>query len=219
MRNTMTSESIVLVPSPHTNTPQEILLKENADNGDNVNHVIGANSISAMGPATKHSTSHTFTPVPNVTMHHDYTGAISNAQMLSCQSNLCSVPGVCSICQSLLTQSPQTIILPSEVSGTAYPANSVDRIIHGSINPQLIQGCIVTSSEGRNSGVTQYYILEEPENVPTSYPMTVSQDDANKASTPQSAGVPVVASDLDALEGMMEVVVVQQYKCKMCQYK
>lgn len=60
--------------------------------------------------------------------------------MLSCQPNSCSVPGVCSICQSLLTQSPQTIILPSEVSGTAYTANSVDRIIHGSINPQLIQG-------------------------------------------------------------------------------
>ncbi|PIO14459.1 hypothetical protein AB205_0138870, partial [Aquarana catesbeiana] len=140
MRNDMTSKSIVLVPSPNTNTPQEILLKENADNGDNLNHVMGANSISVMDPTTKQSTSHIVTTVPNVTMHHDYTGGISNAQMLSCQPNSCSVPGVCSICQSLLTQSPQTIILPSEVSGTAYTANSVDRIIHGSINPQLIQG-------------------------------------------------------------------------------
>ncbi|XP_077315363.1 zinc finger protein 335 [Lithobates pipiens] len=219
MRNDVTSKSIVLVPSPHANTPQEIPLKENADNGDNLNHVMGANSIGVMGPTTKQSTSHIVTPVPNVTMHHDYTGAISNAQMLSCQPNSCSVPGVCSICQSLLTQSPQTIILPSEVSGTAYTANSVDRIIHGSINPQLIQGCIVTSSEGRNSGITQYLILEESENVPTSYPMTVSQDNTNKASVTQSTDEPVTASDLDALEGMMEVVVVQQYKCKMCQYK
>lgn len=49
--------------------------------------------------------------------------------------------------------------------------------------------------------------------------MTVSQDNTNKASVTQSTGDPVTASDLDALEGMMEVVVVQQYKCKMCQYK
>ncbi|XP_072259899.1 zinc finger protein 335 [Pyxicephalus adspersus] len=146
-------------------------------------------------------------------------GTISNTQMLSCQPNSCSVPGVCSICQSLLTQSPQTIILPSDVSGTAYPANSVDQIIHGSINPQLIQGCIVTSSEGRNPEITQYLILEESENVPNSYRVTVDPNNANEASAPQSTGVPEAASDLDALEGLMEVVVVHQYKCKMCQYK
>ncbi|XP_018414542.1 PREDICTED: zinc finger protein 335 [Nanorana parkeri] len=146
-------------------------------------------------------------------------GAVSNVQMLSCQSNSCSVPGVCSICQSVLTQSPQTIILPPDVSGTSYPVNFVDRIIHGSNNPQLIQGCIVASSEGRNSQITQYVILEEPENVQTRYPVTISPTDANKAYTPQSADGPVAATDLDALEGMMEVVVVHQYKCKMCPYK
>lgn len=54
---------------------------------------------------------------------------------------------------------------------------------------------------------------------PTSYPLTVSPIAVGERSPSRSSGAPELVSDLEALEGMMEVVVVQQYKCKMCQYK
>ncbi|XP_063816538.1 zinc finger protein 335 isoform X2 [Pseudophryne corroboree] len=207
-------------PSTSNVDVQEICIKHNPDNVDIQQPAASPSRISIPDPPENQSVDSSATVVPDVSTGHDYTEAISNAQMLACQPDSCSVPGVCSICQSLLTQNPRSVLLPSEVSVAAYSANSaVDQIIHGSINPQLIQGCIVTSTEGRNSEITQYLILQEPEGASTNYPMTVGSIAAGEMPPSRSSGVAETLSDLEALEGMMEVVVVQQYKCKMCQYK
>ncbi|KAM8945877.1 zinc finger protein 335 [Pelodytes ibericus] len=80
--------------------------------------------------------------------------------------------------------------------------------------------CIVTNAEGRNPEITQYLILQEPENAPPSYPLTASPVAAGEMSPSHDSSCgPEAISDMEALEGMVEVVVVQQYKCKMCQYK
>ncbi|XP_069808256.1 zinc finger protein 335 isoform X2 [Dendropsophus ebraccatus] len=193
---------------------------KNPDNMDFQQPALNPSSMDLVDAARGQDTGTVVAQVPDVTMHHDYTEAISHTPILPCQSEACSVPGVCSICQSILTQTPRPVLIPSEVPATTYSATSaVDRIIHGSINPQLIQGCIVTSTEGRNSEITQYLILQEPEGAPTSYPLTVSPVVVGERSPSHSSGAPELVSDLEALEGMMEVVVVQQYKCKMCQYK
>ncbi|KAG8565539.1 hypothetical protein GDO81_012899 [Engystomops pustulosus] len=181
---------------------------------------LNPSSLDAADAAGRQNADIVVTQVPDVTMHHDYTEAIPPTQILPCQSEACSVPGVCSICQSVLTQTHRPVLIPSEVSTTTYQANSaMDGIIHGSINPQLFQGCIVTSTEGRNSEITQYLILQEPEAATASYPLTTSPIAVGEGSPSRSCGAQDVAADLEALEGMMEVVVVQQYKCKMCQYK
>ncbi|XP_066443957.1 zinc finger protein 335 isoform X2 [Eleutherodactylus coqui] len=197
-----------------------IVPEENPDDMGIQQPVLNPSITNIADTAGRQNTDIENTPVPDVTMHHDYTETISNSQILPCQTEVCSVPGVCSICQSVLTQTHRPVLIPSEVPATTYPSNSaVDRIIHGSINPQLIQGCIVTSTEGRNSEITQYLILQEHEGAPTSYPLTVSPMALGERSPSRSSGAPELVSDLEALEGMMEVVVVQQYKCKMCQYK
>ncbi|XP_044155467.1 zinc finger protein 335-like [Bufo gargarizans] len=188
--------------------------KPNPHNMDFQQPELNPSSMNMADAAGKQNTD-IVTQVPDVTMHHDYTEVVSNTQILPCQPEACSVPGVCSICQSVLTQSHRPVLIPSEVSASA----TVDRIIHGSLNPQLIQGCIVTSTEGRNSEITQYLILQEPQGAPTSYPLTMSPVAVGERSPSRSSGAPELVSDLEALEGMMEVVVVQQYKCKMCQYK
>ncbi|CAJ0968554.1 unnamed protein product [Ranitomeya imitator] len=207
-------------PSPSNNIVQKTSLKHNADNVDFQQPALNTTNINNEEAGGRQTTDIMLAQVPDVTMHHDYTGAVSNMQNLPCQPEACSVPGVCSICQSILTQTHRPVIIPSEFPANTYPANAaVDRIIHGSINPQLIQGCIVTSTEGRNSEITQYLILQEPEGVPSSYPLTLSPVTVKERSPSRSSGAPELVPDLEALEGMMEVVVVQQYKCKMCQYK
>ncbi|KAM4034003.1 zinc finger protein 335 isoform 2-T2 [Anomaloglossus baeobatrachus] len=199
---------------------QETSMMQNSDNMAFPQGAINTSSTNLEDAGGGQNIDMMVNQVPDVTMHHDYTGTVSNTQILPCQTEACSVPGVCSICQSILTQTHRPVLIPSEVPANAYPANSaMDRIIHGSINPQLIQGCIVTSTEGRNSEITQYLILQEPEGAPSSYPLTVSPVAVKDRSPSRSSVAAELAPDLEALEGMMEVVVVQQYKCKMCQYK
>ncbi|XP_075702991.1 zinc finger protein 335 isoform X2 [Rhinoderma darwinii] len=213
-------QDLVQEPSSINVIVPETCMKQNPDDTDFQQPALNPSSINIADDAGRQNTDIVVTQVPDVTMHHDYTEAISSPQIIPCQPEACSVPGVCSICQSILTQTHRPVLLPSEVSASTYPANSaVDRIIHGSINPQLIQGCIVTSTEGRNSEITQYLILQEPEGGPTSYPLTVSPIAVGEISPSCLSGAPELVNDLEVLEGLMEVVVVQQYKCKMCQYK
>ncbi|XP_053309751.1 zinc finger protein 335 [Spea bombifrons] len=161
------------------------------------------------------------TEVTDVSVPNENTEQMTHTQVDSCTSVSCSVPGVCSMCHSLFTQTSQPVLLHSDATGPAYTtSSSVDRIIHSSINPQLIQGCILTSAEGRNPGITQYLILQEPEDAGPSYPLALSPVAVGEMSLSHDSSCgPEAVSDMDALEGMMEVVVVQQYKCKMCQYK
>uniref|UniRef100_A0A8C5R678 Zinc finger protein 335 n=1 Tax=Leptobrachium leishanense TaxID=445787 RepID=A0A8C5R678_9ANUR len=158
---------------------------------------------------------------PEVSVLHAITEQMAHTETNSYPSVACAVPGVCSVCQSLFTQTPGAALLHSNAPGQVYTANpSVGRILHGSVNPQLIQGCIVTRSEGKNSKITQYLILQEPEDASYNYPLSLSPAVVDETSKLQdSSPGPACVSELESLEGMVEVVVVQQYKCKMCRYK
>ncbi|XP_038185330.1 zinc finger protein 335 isoform X1 [Arvicola amphibius] len=126
---------------------------------------------------------------------------------------------------------------------------AIDKIIESTIGPDLIQSCItVTSAEEGGAETTQYLILQGPDDgAPITSPMSTSTltnslaaietlaDGPTSTSTcleppeepqgePSSLAQPPPASgadelDLQSLEAMMEVVVVQQFKCKMCQYR
>lgn len=126
---------------------------------------------------------------------------------------------------------------------------AIDKIIESTIGPDLIQSCItVTSAEEGGAETTQYLILQGPDDgAPMTSPMSTSTltnslaaietlaDGPTSTSTcleppeepqgePSSLTQPPPASgadelDLQSLEAMMEVVVVQQFKCKMCQYR
>ncbi|XP_059754105.1 zinc finger protein 335 isoform X2 [Balaenoptera ricei] len=127
--------------------------------------------------------------------------------------------------------------------------SAIDKIIESTIGPDLIQSCItVTSAEGSGSETTRYLILQGPDDgAPMVSPMSSSTlahslaaiealaDGPTSTSTcleppeevqggPSSPAQPRLGSgaeepDLQSLEAMMEVVVVQQFKCKMCQYR
>ncbi|XP_053544645.1 zinc finger protein 335 [Bombina bombina] len=119
----------------------------------------------------------------------------------------CSVPGVCSVFQSY-SQAPRPILLHSDPS--------VDRILQNSICPQIIQGCYVTNTDGRNPEVAQYLILQDSGGcLPGVNPVILRE----MASSRDSTGDSLEVYDAESLEGMVEVVIVQHYKCKMCQYK
>ncbi|XP_010624505.1 zinc finger protein 335 isoform X1 [Fukomys damarensis] len=127
--------------------------------------------------------------------------------------------------------------------------SAIDKIIESTIGPDLIQSCItVTSAEDGGAETTRYLILQGPDDgAPMTSPMSSSTlghslaaiealaDGPTSTSTclepPEevqggagSLAQPPAASgteelDLQSLEAMMEVVVVQQFKCKMCQYR
>lgn len=127
--------------------------------------------------------------------------------------------------------------------------SAIDRIIESTLGPDVIQGCItVTSAEDGGAETTRYLLLQGPDDgAPMTSPMSTSTlahslaaiealaDGPTSTSTcleppeevrggPSSPAQPPPASgaeepDLQSLEAMMEVVVVQQFKCKMCQYR
>lgn len=127
--------------------------------------------------------------------------------------------------------------------------SAIDKIIESTIGPDLIQSCItVTSAEDGGAETTQYLILQGPDDgAPMASPMSSSTLAHSLATIEALADGPTSTStcleppedvrpgpgslaqlppssdaeelDLQSLEAMMEVVVVQQFKCKMCQYR
>ncbi|XP_062961950.1 zinc finger protein 335 isoform X1 [Cynocephalus volans] len=127
--------------------------------------------------------------------------------------------------------------------------SAIDKIIESTIGPDLIQSCItVTSAEDGGAETTRYLILQGPDDgAPMTSAMSSSTlthslaaiealaDGPTSTSTclepheeaqsgPSSPVQPPPSTgseepDLQSLEAMMEVVVVQQFKCKMCQYR
>ncbi|KAK2110070.1 hypothetical protein P7K49_009816 [Saguinus oedipus] len=127
--------------------------------------------------------------------------------------------------------------------------SAIDKIIESTIGPDLMQSCItVTSAEDDGAETTRYLILQGPDDgAPMTSPMSSSTLAHSLAAIEALADGPTSTStcleppeeaqggssspvqllpasgaedpDLQSLEAMMEVVVVQQFKCKMCQYR
>ncbi|XP_055977195.1 zinc finger protein 335 [Sorex fumeus] len=123
--------------------------------------------------------------------------------------------------------------------------SAIDKIIESTIGPDLIQSCItVTSAEDGGAETTRYLILQGPDDgAPMASPMSSSTlahslatiealadgptstclepPEEARAGPGSPTQLPLGAEepDLQSLEAMMEVVVVQQFKCKTCQYR
>uniref|UniRef100_A0A8D0H1S3 Zinc finger protein 335 n=1 Tax=Sphenodon punctatus TaxID=8508 RepID=A0A8D0H1S3_SPHPU len=121
--------------------------------------------------------------------------------------------------------------------------SAIDKIIESTIGPDIIQSCIaVTSAEDGGAETTQYLILQGPDDGapmvsqvassalaiealvdgPTSTCLEQPGPSEQLELLPMPADQAPEADDPveePDLEELMEVVVVQQFKCKMCQYK
>ncbi|XP_006881802.1 PREDICTED: zinc finger protein 335 [Elephantulus edwardii] len=142
---------------------------------------------------------------------------------------------------------PDPTMLVSDCTASSSDLGSaIDKIIESTIGPELIQSCItVTSAEGGAAETTRFLILQGPDDgAPLASPMSSSALAHSLAAIESLADGPTSTStclelrggpsspmaqpppgpeaeepDLQSLEAMMEVVVVQQFKCKMCQYR
>ncbi|XP_053102250.1 zinc finger protein 335 isoform X2 [Hemicordylus capensis] len=169
------------------------------------------------------------------------SSSIAQSALVSSQSALASQSPQGRVHSSVLAEGA------SGVSDSTAPTSSdlgsaIDKIIESTIGPDIIQRCIaVTSEEEGGAQTTQYLILQGPDDgAPemshvASSALTHSLAVEALADGPTSTCVehpgplePQVAPvqlgqagepDLESLEELMEVVMVQQYKCKLCQYK
>ncbi|XP_061486683.1 zinc finger protein 335 isoform X2 [Rhineura floridana] len=135
-----------------------------------------------------------------------------------------------------------SVVSNSTASTSSDLSSAIDKIIESTIGPDIIQRCIaVTSEEDGGAQTTQYLILQGPDDGAPVMSHVASSALAQSLAVealvdgPTSTCVehpgplelldqPAQLSqseepDLQSLEELMEVVVVQQFKCKMCQYK
>uniref|UniRef100_A0A8C1KA97 Zinc finger protein 335 n=1 Tax=Cyprinus carpio TaxID=7962 RepID=A0A8C1KA97_CYPCA len=132
------------------------------------------------------------------------------------------------------------MVSDSTASTSSDLGSAIDKIIESTIGPDIMNGCIaVTSAEDGSAETTQYLILQGPDD---GAPMVAQMSSSALSSRiavealadgPTStcldqpevveSGVVVESGhrtpDMAELEEMMEVVIVQQFKCKMCPYK
>uniref|UniRef100_A0A4W4G8V5 C2H2-type domain-containing protein n=1 Tax=Electrophorus electricus TaxID=8005 RepID=A0A4W4G8V5_ELEEL len=157
-----------------------------------------------------------------------------------------SVSSVSTVTQSVLvSESAQVLVHSSAVSeggmivsdSTASTSSdlgsAIDKIIESTIGPDIMNGCIaVTSAEDDNAETTQYLILQGPDDGAPMVAQMSSSALSSRIAIETLADGPtstcldqadlsesLQAPDLAELEEMMEVVIVQQFKCKMCPYK
>uniref|UniRef100_A0AAY4BCT1 C2H2-type domain-containing protein n=1 Tax=Denticeps clupeoides TaxID=299321 RepID=A0AAY4BCT1_9TELE len=137
------------------------------------------------------------------------------------------------------------MVSDSTASTSSDLGSAIDKIIESTIGPDIMNGCIaVTSAEDDSAETTQYLILQGPDDgAPMVAQMSSSalssriaiealadgptstcldQSDVAESihgSSGVEGGLGDRPPDLAELEEMMEVVIVQQFKCKMCPYK
>ncbi|XP_027725396.1 zinc finger protein 335 isoform X4 [Vombatus ursinus] len=138
------------------------------------------------------------------------------------------------------------MLVSDSTASSSDLGSAIDKIIESTIGPDLIQSCIaVTSAEDGGAETTQYLIFQGPDDGapmvspmsssalahslaaiealsdgPTSTSTCLEPAEAQECSPPADPPPgPSEEPDLQSLEAMMEVVVVQQFKCRMCQYR
>ncbi|XP_015271992.1 PREDICTED: zinc finger protein 335 [Gekko japonicus] len=131
------------------------------------------------------------------------------------------------------------VVSDSTASTSSDLGSAIDKIIESTIGPDIIQRCIaVTTEEDGGAQTTQYLILQGPDDgAPVMSHLASSGLAPGVAAeslvdgptstcveppAPLERPAPLAQSgepDLESLEELMEVVVVQQFKCKMCHYK
>ncbi|XP_045430340.1 zinc finger protein 335 isoform X15 [Pipistrellus kuhlii] len=106
---------------------------------------------------------------------------------------------------------PDPNMLVSDCTASSSDLGSAfDKIIESTIGPDLIQIHSLAAIEALADGPTSTSTCLEPSEEARGSPSSPAQP-------PPASGTE--EPDLQSLEAMMEVVVVQQFKCKMCQYR
>uniref|UniRef100_A0A3B4ZIS4 Zinc finger protein 335 n=1 Tax=Stegastes partitus TaxID=144197 RepID=A0A3B4ZIS4_9TELE len=136
------------------------------------------------------------------------------------------------------------MVSDSTASTSSDLGSAIDKIIESTIGPDIMNGCIaVTSAEDGGAETTQYLILQGPDDgAPMVAQMSSSALSNRIAIEALAEGPTSTCLDQGDLQGnlepdqpddqpghsgypedsskeMMEVVIVQQFKCKMCPYK
>uniref|UniRef100_A0A3Q3B4E9 Zinc finger protein 335 n=1 Tax=Kryptolebias marmoratus TaxID=37003 RepID=A0A3Q3B4E9_KRYMA len=162
--------------------------------------------------------------------------------------NILLVSSVSTVTQSVLvSESAQVLVHSSAVSEGAMMVSdstastssdlgsAIDKIIESTIGPDIMNGCIaVTSAEDGGAETTQYLILQGPDDGAPMVAQMSSSALSNRVAVEALAEGPTSTCldqgdlqegsgdhqpNLAELEEMMEVVIIQQFKCKMCPYK
>uniref|UniRef100_A0A8C6PV19 Zinc finger protein 335 n=1 Tax=Nothobranchius furzeri TaxID=105023 RepID=A0A8C6PV19_NOTFU len=138
------------------------------------------------------------------------------------------------------------MVSDSTASTSSDLGSAIDKIIESTIGPDIMNGCIaVTSAEDGGAETTQYLILHGPDDGAPMVAQMSSSALSNRVAVEALAEGPTSTCldqgdlqgglepdqpddqpghsdhqpNLAELEEMMEVVIIQQYKCKMCPYK
>ncbi|GCC24967.1 hypothetical protein chiPu_0003370 [Chiloscyllium punctatum] len=202
-----------------------------ADNGSGVDSGVGQSSEESVELVPETSSS---TDVRTIT-HLPDSSSVAQSTIVSSVSTVTQSIMVSESAQVLVHSSVApdgTMIVSDSTASTSSDLGSaIDKIIESTIGPDIMQSCIaVTSAGDEGAEVTQYLVLPYPDDGgPIDSQMSNSQMSSSRLSNVSGDGLGegptstcadhLEQHDLTNLEDMMEVVVVQQFKCKMCPYK
>ncbi|XP_078093148.1 zinc finger protein 335-like [Mustelus asterias] len=224
-------ETSEAVSADSSDTVTTLGMASEADNGSGVDSGVGQSSEQSMEVLPETSSS---TDVITIT-HLPDSSSIAQSTLVSSVSTVTQSVMVSESAQVLVHSSVApdgTMIVSDSTASTSSDLGSaIDKIIESTIGPDILQSCIaVTSAGDEGAEVTQYLVLPYPDDgghidsqmsnsqMSSSQLSNMSGDGLGEGPTSTCADH-LEQHDLSNLEDMMEVVVVQQFKCKMCPYK
>uniref|UniRef100_UPI00398EE250 zinc finger protein 335-like n=1 Tax=Pristiophorus japonicus TaxID=55135 RepID=UPI00398EE250 len=227
----MAVETSEAVSADSSDTVTTLGMVSEADNGSGVDSGVGQSSEESMEVVPETSSS---TDV--ITIEHlPDSSSVAQSTMVSSVSTVTQSIMVSESAQVLVHSSVALdgamIVSDSTASTSSDLGSAIDKIIESTIGPDIMQSCIaVTSAGDEGAEATQYLVLPGPDDGgPIDSQMCTSQMSSSRLSNMSGDGLAegptstcvdhLEQHDLSNLEDMMEVVVVQQYKCKMCPYK
>ncbi|XP_048464547.1 zinc finger protein 335-like [Rhincodon typus] len=225
------AETSEAVSADSSDTVTTLGVAVEADNGSGVDSGVGQSSEESMEVVPETSSS---TDVRTIS-HLPDSSSVAQSTIVSSVSTVTQSIMVSESAQVLVHSSVApdgTMIVSDSTASTSSDLGSaIDKIIESTIGPDIMQSCIaVTSAGDEGAEVTQYLVLPYPDDGgPIDSQMSNSQMSSSRLSNLSGDGLGegptstctdhLEQHDLSNLEDMMEVVVVQQFKCKMCPYK
>ncbi|XP_067856787.1 zinc finger protein 335-like [Heptranchias perlo] len=227
----MAVETSEAVSADSSDTVTTLGMASEADNGSGVDSGVGQSSEESMEVVPETSSS---TDVITIA-HLPDSSSVAQSTIVSSVSTVTQSIMVSESAQVLVHSSvvpDGTMIVSDSTASTSSDLGSaIDKIIESTIGPDIMQSCIaVTSAGDEGAEATQYLVLPGPDDGGTiDSQMSTSQMSNSRLSNMSGEGLAegptstcadhLEQHDLSNLEDMMEVVVVQQFKCKMCPYK
>ncbi|XP_032897525.1 zinc finger protein 335 isoform X2 [Amblyraja radiata] len=222
----MIVETSEAVSADSSDTVTTLSMGSEADNSSGVDSGVGQSSEESMEVVPETSSS---TDVITIA-HLPDSSSVAQSTIVS---------SVSTVTQSIMVSESAQVLVHSSVApdgtmivsdSTASTSSDLGSAIDKIIGPEAMQSCIAVTSAGDGSEATQYLVLPGPDDGGTiDSQMSTSELSSSRLSNTSGDGLAegptstcadhLEQHDLANLEDMMEVVVVQQFKCKMCPYK